>query len=70
MLDSLDITSAFDSKTSRDDYGGKTETTKLNKMRLCELICALEDEGAAGVFVNLVEVIGRLEVWFMTGVWT
>lgn len=64
VLDDVDVTNFYIVKEKEDDCGGVTRTQKLDKMKLCDFICSLNDEDLKKVFVNLKKEIDSLLMTF------
>lgn len=64
VLDDVDVTNFYTVKEKEDDCGGVTRTQKLDKMKLCDFVCSLNDEDLKKVFVNLKKEIDSLLMIF------
>lgn len=60
VLDGIDLTPYYVSKTTMGDYAEKKEVQTFDKMACCDGICAMDDDTLKGVFVNLKAMIDRL----------
>lgn len=60
VLDDVDISSYYSKKIKEGDYGDYNEIVTLEKMALCNAICAMNNELLKQVFIHLKEAIDRL----------
>lgn len=56
--------SFFDVRVVQNVYGKAGQKYDLQKMKLCEYICALPDEACRKIFKNLKSEIEKVSVWF------
>ena len=67
VLDGIDQKrwdSFFDVRVVQNVYGKAGQKYDLQKMKLCEYICALPDEACRKIFKNLKSEIEKVSVWF------
>lgn len=64
ILDSIDLTPYYTSKTKEGDYGEDKIISEFNKMDCCEYICSLDKSTLSIVFANLKTVIESLVTLF------
>lgn len=50
----------YSTKEKEDDYGGITTTKSLNKMKLCEYICSLDNDKLKNILINIHSEISKL----------
>ena len=60
ILDSIDVTPFYSTKTKEKDYGTITTFTEFNKMDFCDYICSLEKGKLEIIFRNLKKEIDKL----------
>ncbi|MBP3818803.1 MAG: hypothetical protein J6H31_10940 [Butyrivibrio sp.] len=60
ILDDIDISSFYIKREKTDDYGATSIIRELDKMKLCEYICSMDDESLKNIFANLKKEIDYL----------
>ena len=53
ILDNINLTPYYSSKTKYGDYGDERTISEFNKMLCCDSLCAMDTEVLKGVFANL-----------------
>ena len=61
ILDSVDLSPFYQETTKIGDYGKTTTICELDKMKLCEHICSLEEEKVKIILANLKEIIESVD---------
>ncbi len=64
VLDSVNIEPFYSKKEKTGDYGDKSIITELDKMKLCDYICSLDDCELKIIFANLKKEIERINCIF------
>lgn len=64
ILDTVDITPYYSTKTKEGDYGDNNTIVTFEKMDMCNAICALEQEELQSIMANLKTVIDSLVAIF------
>lgn len=67
VLDNLDISCFYKEKTVIGDYGQNNTVYEPDKIALCDLVCALDDNQARVVLPHLRDMILQLTAFFDTG---
>ena len=60
ILDEVDLSPFYSTKTKEGDYGDDNTITEFNKMACCDYICSLDAETLKTIFTNLKAVIDEL----------
>lgn len=60
VLDNIDLTRFYTTKTKEGDYGDDNTIVEFNKMECCDYICGLDDNTLKSVFANLKTEIDSL----------
>ena len=64
ILDSIDVSPYYSSKTKEGDYGNDNTIVEFKKMEFCDYICSLDENVQKKVFQNLKSVIDSLVLLF------
>ena len=59
-LEDMDLSGFYKEDIKPGDYGDVVTTRKLDKMKLCEYICSLDNESQKKILINLKPVIERI----------
>lgn len=57
ILENIDTTSFYNTKTKEGDYGDDNIITEFDKMKFCDYICSLKKEELEKILLNLKDVI-------------
>lgn len=60
VLDDIDVSSFYLSRTIKGDYGDDTIKKEFQKMKFCDSLCSMPNEELTKVFANLKTVIDSL----------
>ena len=64
ILESINLSSFYECKQKKGDYGNTNIIEEFNKMKCCDYICSLDVNQQKIIFSNLKSVIDELVTFF------